>query len=358
MSTFNPLRQGYNGLYVIQDENQRYAVKQRYIRDLQTHDDLENEPFLLQDVVRRTTRDGRPYLLCTYTDRTGQAKGVFWDVPDEVEQWAKAGAAVLVTGKVTMYKNAIQITTTDLNPWVRPDMAEFLPRSKRSREQMIDELKQHIASLSEPWGSLVETVLQKPDFWPRFINAPAARKMHHAYISGLLEHTLSMARLAVIVAGHYAYVDRDLLLTGVLLHDAGKATEYDISDGFTFSDDGRLVGHIVRAITMVEGAAAELPDFPPEKLRHLVHLIASHHGTQEWGSPVVPKTLEAVLLHQLDLLDSRVQGFFDHLENDGGDERWSTRASYMFNTELRKPADFGNDDGSSSIEDIDDEIPF
>ncbi|HZD10591.1 MAG TPA: HD domain-containing protein [Candidatus Binatia bacterium] len=318
-------------------------MKSRYISDLQTKDDLENEPFLLQDVVRRTTRDGRPYLLCTYGDKTGQASGVFWDVPEHIESWIRPGAAVLVTGKVTLYKNALQITTTDLNEWQKPDMAEFLSASKRPREEMIAELEERIDSLSPPWRELVERVLLAPDFFRRFVNAPAARNMHHAYISGLLEHTLSMASLALFLADHYPYVDRDLLLAGTLLHDAGKALEYEVGNGFDFSDDGRLVGHIVRAITLVEAAAAELGDVPAEKLRHLVHLLASHHGTLEWGSPVVPKTLEAILLHQIDLLDSRVQGFFDHLNNDSGDERWSTRASFMFNTELRRPAGFGQE---------------
>lgn len=332
-------------------------MKSRYIDDLQTQDDLENEPFLLQDVVRRTTRDGRPYLLCTYSDRTGQASGVFWDVPDHVDGWIRPGAAVLVTGKVTLYKNSLQITTTDLNPWQKPDMAEFLSTSKRSREDMVAELQQRIGQLSTPWRELVEAVLLPPDFFQRFVNAPAARQMHHAYISGLLEHTLSMVTLALMLAEHYPYVDRDLLLAGTLLHDAGKAIEYEVGNGFEFSDDGRLVGHIVRAITMVERAAADLDDFPPEKLRHLVHLIASHHGKQEWGAPVVPKTLEAVLLHQIDLLDSRVQGFFDHFSNDGGDDKWSTRSSYMFNTELRRPAGFGNED--TEPENLaDDEIAF
>lgn len=344
MSTFTCTVQSYNGLYVNHHQSQRQPVKSRYIRDLETRDELENEPFLLQDMVRRTTRDGRPYLLCTYSDKTGQASGVFWDVPERVDSWIRPGAAVLVTGKVTLYKNALQITTTDLNPWQKPDMAEFLTASQRPREEMIAELRQRIQMLSSPWRELVEAVLLRPDFFRLFVNAPAARQMHHAYISGLLEHTLSMATLALTMADHYPYVDRDLLLAGTLLHDAGKAIEYDISDGFQFSDDGRLVGHIVRAITMVEQAAAELDAFPPEQLRHLVHLIASHHGKGEWGSPVVPKTLEAVLLHQLDLLDSRVQGFFDHLNRDNGDERWSTRSSHMFNTTLRRPAGYGEND--------------
>lgn len=316
-------------------------MKTRYISNLETKDELENEPFLVQDVVRRTTRDGRPYLLCTYADKTGQANGIFWDVPEHINGWVRPGLPVLVTGQVTYYKDAIQINTSDLNQWANPDMTQFLPSSKRPRAEMEEELLVLIDSLASPWQELVSEVLLDPDFYPRFLDAPAARTMHHAYIGGLLEHTLSMAQLSLTLAEHYPYVNKNRLLAGTLLHDVGKAWEYDVSSDFSFTDDGKLVGHIVRAITVVERTAARLDSFPEEELRHVVHLIASHHGTREWGSPVVPKTLEAVLLHQLDLLDSRVQGFFDHLTNDSGDETWSTRSSNMFNTELRRPAGFG-----------------
>ncbi len=319
-------------------------MKRRFVSDLQTHDELENEPFLLQDMVRRTTRDGRPYLLCTYADRTGQAAGVFWDVPDHIERWVRPGLAVLVTGRVTEYRNASQINTTDLNRWLQPDMGLFLPSSKRPRAEMEGELLAYIDQLGSPWQELVSDVLLAPDFYPRFLDAPAARSMHHAYVGGLLEHTLSMARLSLLLAGHYPYVNRDLLLAATLLHDAGKALEYDLTGGFSFSEDGRLVGHIIRVIALVERAAARRDDIDEDELRHLVHLLASHHGTHEWGAPVVPKTLEAILLHQLDLLDSRVQGFFDHLEADNGGAAWSTRASHMFNTELRRPEGFGDAD--------------
>ena len=317
-------------------------MKIKYIADLETKDELENEPYLVQDVVRRTTRDGRPYLLLTYRDKTGDAKGIFWDVPDHINGWMRAGLPVLVTGEVTYYRDAIQINTTDLHRWETPDMTLFLPSSSRPRQEMEEELRSLIARLNSPWQDLVSEILLDPEFYPRFLDAPAARTMHHAYIGGLLEHTLSMARLSLTLAEHYPYVNKNRLLAGTLLHDIGKAWEYDISSGFTFTDDGKLVGHIVRAITMTEKAAARLGEFPPEELRFLVHLLASHHGTREWGSPVVPKTIEAVLLHQLDLLDSRVQGFFDHLNRENGDDSWSTRSSHMFNTELRRPAGFGD----------------
>jgi 3'-5' exoribonuclease len=173
-----------------------------------------------------------------------------------------------------------------------------------------------------------------------YVSAPAARMMHHAYIGGLLEHTLSMVKIGRLLARHYPYVNKDLLVSGILLHDMGKAIEYTTGPTFDFTEDGRLVGHISRAAIIIELTAKEMGNFPALQLQHLVHLVLSHHGIQEWGSPTVPKTLEAVLLHQIDLLDSRVQGFFDHLRNDSGGDVWTTKASPMFSTELRRPPGF------------------
>ncbi|MFZ1396428.1 MAG: HD domain-containing protein [Candidatus Promineifilaceae bacterium] len=315
-------------------------MKSFFITNINVGDELENEPFLIQDSILRETKDGRPYLLGTLRDNTGQIAFVYWDIPPYAESWVATGSAVLITGRAVRYKDALQITITDMNRNLEPTLADLLPASRRPRAEMLDELTEQVASLGEPWQSLVAHLLLDEAFLREFADAPAARNMHHAYIGGLMEHTLSMAKLANMLAEHYPFVNRNLLLAGTLLHDMGKAIEYDISKSFSFSEDGRLVGHITRAVVMVEKAAAELGNFPEDQLRHLVHLVASHHGTQEWGSPVVPKTLEAILLHQIDLLDSRVQGFFDHLANDNSEDAWTAKSSYMFNTELRRPDGF------------------
>lgn len=324
------------------------ADKTKFIGDLKAGMELQGEPFLLHDVVRRQSKDGRPFLLATLRDRTGQISGVFWDVPLTVDVWARPGLAVLVSGRVTLYKDAIQLNINDLTRANGLDLTVFLPASRRPRETMLAELRDHIAALAEPWQTLAGYLLLEGELAERFATAPAARSMHHAYIGGLLEHTLSMTALARMLAGHYPHVNADLLACGALLHDMGKAHEYALEEGFTRTEDGLLVGHIVRGIVVIEGAAAEL-GFPEAELRQLVHLIASHHGTQEWGSPVIPKTLEAVLLHQIDLLDSRVGGFMDHVGNDGSGADWTAKRSEMFGTELRRPEGFrtivGPDEG-------------
>lgn len=315
-------------------------MKSIYVTDLTDGDDLLNEPFLVQDVARRETKDGRPFLLETFRDKTGQIGGVFWDVPPDVDDWIRPGIVTMVTGRVSNYKGTLQINTTDLNPVNNPKMEHYLPSSRRPREEMVLELREVIDGLSQPWKELVSKLLLEPAFMASYVSAPAARVMHHAYVGGLLEHTLSMVKIGRNLAKHYPYVNKDLLVSGILLHDMGKAIEYSTGPTFDFTEDGRLVGHIPRAAILVELAAKKMSNFPTAQLQHLVHLILSHHGIQEWGSPVVPKTLEAILLHQIDLLDSRVQGFFDHLRNDSGGDVWTTKTSPMFNTELKRPPGF------------------
>ncbi len=306
------------------------------ITDLRPGAELLREPLLLHDVVRRQAKDGRPFLLATLRDRSGQIPGVYWDVPLDVDVWARPGLAVFVSGRVNLYKDALQISISALERASGMDMTTFLPASQRPPEEMRAELRATIEGVGEPWRELLARLLLAGPVAERFVVAPAARGLHHGYVGGLLEHTLSMAAVARLLASHYPYVNYDLLLAGVLLHDVGKADAYALDEGFGHSDDGRLVGHILRGALLIERVAAEI-DFPADRLQELLHLIASHHGTQEWGSPVVPRTLEAVLLHQIDLLDSRIGGYLDHVRNDLGTGRWTSRRSDMFGTELQRP---------------------
>lgn len=310
--------------------------KNRSITDLRAGTELLHEPFLLHDVVRRQSKDGRPFLLATLRDRTGQMAGVYWDVPLSVDVWARPGLAVLVSGRVNLYKDALQVSISELERANGLDMTAFLPASQRPLGEMRAELGHVIDTLAAPWRELIARLLLEGPLAERFAIAPAARGMHHAYVGGLLEHTLSMAAVARLLAAHYPYVNLDLLMAGVLLHDVGKGEAYSLDEGFSHSDDGRLVGHILRGALLIERVAADLA-FPAGELQQLLHLIASHHGTLEWGSPVVPRTLEAVLLHQIDLLDSRIAGYLDHVRNDAGGGVWTTKRSDMFGTELRRP---------------------
>lgn len=318
-------------------------MKSRFINDLQVGDDLIDEPLLLRDMVRRKTKDDRLYYLCTFGDNTGQIGGIYWDVPDQVDIWIRPGRVMYITGKVNRYKEVLQVSVTDAYPVENPDLSLFMPSSNRAQDEMVEELKERVADLAEPWKSLLTKLLLEEPFLTQFANSPAAKLLHHASVGGLLEHSLSMANLAIHLANHYPHVDQDLLVAGALVHDMGKVWEYTFSGSFDISTDGRLVGHITRAALEIEKAAAAL-EVPMEdgQLQELLHLVLSHHGTMEWGSPVTPKTLEAILLHQIDLLDSRVQGYFDYLTTDSNSNGWSVKSSPMHETVLRRPPGWTN----------------
>lgn len=312
-------------------------MKTKFISEFRAGEELVDELLLVKDAIRRTTKDGRPYLLCTLSDKTGQIAGVFWDFPAAVDRWLEAGLVAFCSGRVNRYKEGLQLNLQDLYPCPQPDWSEFLPGSSRPPELLAQDLTDCINTLAEPYKGLLHAILLDEQFLPLYLRAPAAKTMHHAYVGGLVEHSLSMAKIADFTAQHYPHINRDLLICGALLHDLGKVWEYSFAGTFDLSEDGRLIGHISRAIIVIEKNALRLGTMPEPILQQLLHLVLSHHGTQEWGSPVVPKTIEAVLLHQIDLMDSRMQGFFEHLLADVSHTEWTTKASPMHHTQLRRP---------------------
>ena len=310
-------------------------VKTVYVNQLAEGNELFDQPFLLTDVTERKTRDGRPFILFSLADTTGRVGGVFWNVPDEVVASCQPGSVVLATGDVRTYNNRLQIVVYDLQPYEPESMADYTVSSTRDRDEMLAELREAIAGLREPLRQLVTNLLLEPGFLLQYADAPAAKTMHHAYVGGLLQHALAMVHFCRLAASSYPQVDGDLLITGALLHDVGKVYSYDTGATFPITDEERLVGHITNGAVLVEQAVEKLATFPPDLRQQLIHMMVSHHGTQEWGSPVVPRTLEAVLLHQIDLLDSRVQGFVDHVLSEPGDTTWTSR-SPMFGYELMR----------------------
>jgi len=310
-------------------------VKTVFVEELRSDADLFDQPFVLLDVTQRKTKDGRSYILFGLGDNSGKIGGVYWNVPDEVVTDCLPGKVVLVTGDVRLYNKRLQVVAVDMQPFEPGSMADFIPASRRNQEEMIAELRQIIAELRRPLHQLLKNVLLEPAFLRRFADAPAAKMMHHAYVGGLLEHSLAMVPFCRLAAERYATIDRDILIAGALLHDVGKVHAYDLGAASLITDEERLVGHITRGVVMVEKAIDGVTDFTPELRQHLVHLLVSHHGTLEWGSPILPRTLEAVLLHQIDLLESRVQGFIDHVSAEPGDTAWTSR-SPMFGCELKR----------------------
>jgi 3'-5' exoribonuclease len=255
----------------------------------------------------RKAGDGN-YLAVTLTDRTGSLEARMWDDAATAFAGCSEGCYVKVQGQVSKYQNKWQMTITKMRNAAETevDTGDFQPISAFPAEEMDAELRGLVAGFAnEDLKRLVFAFLDDPVIGPAFRVAPAAKMLHHAWISGLLEHVLSLCKILKAVAPFYPEVDQDLLLTGAILHDIGKVRELGWKTNFTYTLEGQLVGHISIAQGMLREKLRELPDFP-EKLRVLVeHMILSHHGKYEFGSPKLPMTPEALLLSAMDDVEAK-----------------------------------------------------
>ncbi len=300
-------------------------MKKQFIESLTPGGQIE-DIFVLAEKRLAQKKDGANYLTVRLSDRTGSIRGVAWDNVDKIAAAGAAGEFVRVAGSVGEYRGEPQALVREMSP-VDPasvNAADFLPATAQDIEQMFDRLLRMTQTIdSAPLRDLMAAFWGDADFVARFKKAPAAKMMHHAYIGGLLEHCLSMALLADKVARHYGGVDRDRLLAGVVLHDIGKVREFNYRHSIDYSDEGRLVGHIAIGLEMIEEKIRSLEGFPEEERRLLKHMIISHHGEMEYGSPEPPKTVEAVLLHYIDEIDSKVNGIREFIAAQGEDETWT-----------------------------------
>jgi 3'-5' exoribonuclease len=267
--------------------------------------------FSVSHVSSGRTRSDTPFLRLQLTDCYGTLDARMWDDVEAVADHVRVGSYIGVRGRIETYQDQrqLQIEALALLHVELDDLVLFLPRSARSPERMDAELTAVMASVNDdPLRALLELLLAAgTETGHAFRLAPAAKQNHHAYLGGLLEHTLSVARVCEMLAMHYgAALDRDLLITGALLHDVGKIREIGARSGFPYTDEGKLLGHIVIGMQIVADAAREVPDLAPARLLLLQHLIASHQGRFEWQSPREPRTLEALLLHYVDDLDAKL----------------------------------------------------
>jgi 3'-5' exoribonuclease len=281
--------------------------------------------YLVREKQLATTRKGSPFLTLKLGDRSGEVESKVWEEADQISQALSPGDFVEVSGQVSVYNGRLQLTLQSVHRIDETgiDPADFLPSSPRDPNEMMKEFMACIKKVKDlDLHRLLQTLFLDKQLQEQLRRAPAAKGMHHAYLGGLLEHTLSLFRLCESVAPLFPEIDRDLLRAGVLLHDLGKIEELSCSRGFDYTDRGRLMGHIVLELEWVSEALRSLPDFPEEKAILLKHLMASHHGEQEFGSPVKPMILEALILHKLDDLDAKAQAFRGLMEGSSSD-RWS-----------------------------------
>jgi 3'-5' exoribonuclease len=294
-------------------------MKSPYVNGLKPSQVPITTTFLVRSKEIRQKKTGEPYLSLLLGDCTGQVDAKMWDNVDQVIETFDRDDFVKVKGIVQIFQNRPQITIHNVRKIDVSEIepADYFPSSRRDLGEMWTELRATVAAIGNPHlKALVEALLDDEDVARRYRRAPAAKQIHHAYLGGLIEHVLSLCALARAVAAHYPNIDYDLLLTGVVLHDIGKIDELNYERGFSYSDDGQLLGHITIALGMVADKLRGLPDFPP-RLRTLVeHMILSHHGQLEFGSPKLPQFPEALLLHYLDDMDSKMECMRALIEND------------------------------------------
>ena len=293
-------------------------MKSPYIGTLVAND-VVTAHFLVLSKEIRQKKTGEPYLSLHLGDRTGEMEAKMWDNVSDVMNTFERDDFVKVKGIVQIFQNRSQFTVHRLRRLEdhEVDFADFFPCSDRNLDEMFAELQTIIAELGNPHlRTLLRSIFDEPSFAERYRIAPAAKNIHHACRGGLLEHVLSLCSLCRLIAPHYKDVDLDLLLSGAILHDIGKVQELSYSRSFGYSPEGQLLGHIVIGLRIIGNKFDQLPEFP-QKLRTLLeHMIISHHGELEFGSPKVPAFREALLLHHLDNLDSKMEAFRNALKRD------------------------------------------
>jgi len=274
--------------------------------------------FLVRSKEVREKKTGEPYLSLALCDRTGEIEAKMWDNVAEVMDTFERDDFVKVKGLIQIYHNRPQLTIHKLRRLTdsEVDFADYFPASQRDSQDMWTELRGIAAGMTDPHlRALIESVLDDPEIAARYKKAPAAKQIHHAWLGGLLEHVLSLCQLCRLTAGHYS-VDLNLLLAGAILHDVGKVYELSYERGFGYSTEGQLLGHMVIGLRIVGDKLRHIPDFPAQ-LRTLVeHMIVSHHGRLEFGSPKLPQFPEALLLHYLDDMDSKMECMRSLVEHD------------------------------------------
>ncbi len=284
-------------------------MKSPFIRELKP-DEIATAVCLVHTKEVRQKRTGEPYLSLVLADRSGEIDCKMWDNVAEVMETFDRDDFIKVKGLMQLYNNRPQFTIHKLRRVQdhEVDFRDFFPASLQDPEAMWSELRSMVAALdNDHIRRLLDAFLDDSEIAGRYRCAPAAKSIHHAFRGGLLEHVLSLAKLAKLVSGHYASVDPNLLIAGVVLHDIGKIHELSYERAFGYSTEGQLVGHIAIAIRMLSEKLRAFPEFPVE-LRNLIeHMILSHHGQLEFGSPKVPVFPEALLLHHLDDMDSKME---------------------------------------------------
>ena len=301
-------------------------MKTLYVKDIKAGEKVRSS-FLVMEKNLAYSQKGAPYLSVKLRDRTGDIEGRVWDNVAALDPLFRKGDIVSLQGRAVSYRDAVQLAVLDIrkmdetgiDPW------DYFPSTKGDVEAMFAAVEGFAATVENPWlRRLLEGFLRDEELAARLKRAPAAKGFHHAYLGGLLEHTLSMVRILDFLAGHYPAANRDMLIAGGILHDIGKIDEFTYERAIDYSTPGRLVGHILLGVEMLDRKIAAIEGFPADLALELKHIVLAHHGELDFGSPKRPKTVEALIVHYIDDLDAKVMAFQEFIGNSGAeDSEWT-----------------------------------
>ncbi len=302
-------------------------MSKQFVAELKDRDSVDSV-FMVKEKTMAMAKNGKPYMNLKFMDKSGEIDGKLWDNVDELDKLFQKGDFVRIRGAASLYMGKMQLVAKQITRLEEEnvDLADFVPVSPVPQEQMRAELAGVVASLANPHlKALMESFCGDAVFMTAYCKAPAAKGMHHVYLGGLLEHSLSVVRLVDAVVPLYPDLNRDLLVVGALLHDLGKVAELSFERAFEYTDEGRLIGHISIGVEMLTERIAMIPGFPRELAMLLKHMLLSHHGQYEYGSPKRPKTIEATILHYLDDMDSKINGIRSHIAKETAQgNRWTS----------------------------------
>jgi 3'-5' exoribonuclease len=302
-------------------------MKEKYVEEIREGESVV-EHFLVSSRELLTTRNGNPYISLTLQDKTGSIDGKIWDRAQHNYSLFQRDDFVKVDALAESYRGVLQLNIKRIRKSEAEEVSleDFLPGSERPAKEMQEELLTLLGSVENPHlKGLLDAFLSDQEFMSAFSEAPAARGVHHVYLGGLLEHTISVLKLCSFLADFYPEVDRDLLLTAAMFHDVGKVRELSVTPSIDYTDEGRLIGHTLLGVEIVAQRAGELQDFPPQLLTLIEHAVISHHGLLEFGAVKRPKTVEALLLHYADDIDAKVNAFRRIISEDRDpDSSWTS----------------------------------
>jgi 3'-5' exoribonuclease len=282
---------------------------------------------LVQSKEIRFKRSGEPYLSLRLSDRSGQLDAKMWDGVADIASTFERDDVIKVQGVVQLYRDRLQMTVQKLRPAQEAEIeiGDYLPHTRRDIGEMFEVVRETVRQMQNPHlRGLLEAFVDDEEIAARFKTAPAAKTLHHAFIGGLLEHVVSLLNLARLNAGNYDFIDLELLQTGVILHDMGKIEELSYQRAFGYTNEGQLLGHIIIVLRMLDQKCRQLPDFPQRWKMLVEHMILSHHGKYEFGSPKLPMFPEALMLNYIDDLDSKLESMRASLaEESHGRAEWT-----------------------------------